>query len=476
MQPPVDIGLTRVLEATGGSLVRRGPERFQGAVIDGRAARPGTLFFAIRGPRYDGHDFAGQAVRAGAAGLVVARGRAAELTGVHTAAVIEVEDPARALGALARAHRRSMPRLKVAAITGSNGKTTTKEMLAAICAVAAPAAVLKTEGNLNNHLGLPLTLLGLTPEHRFAVVEMGMSALGEIAYLASLAEPDVAVVVNVAPVHLEQLGSIANVARAKGELFRALGPAGRAVLPVGEPLLAAEAAQVPEARRFTFGPAALGPTVGFDRVEARGTRGLGFWLHLPSAPAGVAAAVPLIGAHQAWNAAAAAAAAVALGMGADAILTGLAQVAPPKHRTQLLALAGRTIVDDCYNSSPLSARAALEALQTVTAPGRRRIAVLGDMLELGVESARLHAELGAYAAERVDELVAFGPLSATLAEAARARLGGAHVLHTSSPSEAARRVLQVSSAGDAVLVKASRGIELERVLGELEALARAEAS
>src|SRR5581483_1877967 len=193
-----------------------GADVFAAAVIDSREVPRGALFFAVKGERHDGHEFAGQAVAAGADGVVVARGRAASLKGVASATVIEVDDTIKALGQVARAHRLAMPALKVVAITGSNGKTTTKEMLASIFAASAgPEAVLKTEGNLNNHLGVPLTLLRLTEQHRFAVVEMGMSALGEIAYLVGLARPDVGVVVSIAPVHLETLGSIENIARAK---------------------------------------------------------------------------------------------------------------------------------------------------------------------------------------------------------------------------------------------------------------------
>jgi UDP-N-acetylmuramoyl-tripeptide--D-alanyl-D-alanine ligase len=458
----VDIPLSRVVAATGGQVTRTGAGRFSAAVIDGRGAPAGALFFAIRGARLDGHDFVAQAVAGGAAGAVVGRGR----TPPGDFTVVEVDDPTAALGALGQAHRAAFPSLKVVAVTGSNGKTTTKEMIASILAAHAGApAVLKTDGNLNNHLGVPLTLLRLTEAHRFAVVEMGMSALGEIAYLARLARPDVAVVVNVAAVHLEHLGSLANVAQAKGEIYGGLSDGGFAVAPVDQPLLAPWIAPVPAAKRLTFGPRALGPTVGVDAVTGD-ARGLQLALTIDGET--LAARLPLVGAHNALNAAAAAAVARALGVPASAVLDGLSSVRPAKHRLQLLPVGDRTVLDDCYTASPLSMRAALDALAAITPPGARRVAVLGDMLELGPDTARLHAEVGQYAADRVDQLIAVGPTATHLCEAARARLLGA-AYHAFSVEDAASRAAAVSGAGDVLLIKASRGMQLERVIAALEA-------
>ena len=462
----VDIPLDRVLASTGGQVVRTGAQRFSAATIDGRAVPAGALFFAVKGDRFDGHDFAGQAVAAGATGVVVARGRAAGLDRVDSATVIEVDDPVQALGQLAHAHRLAMTDLRVVAITGSVGKTTTKEMTASILAASAgEASVLKTEGNLNNHLGVPLTLLRLTGAHRFAVVEMGMSALGEIAYLTGLAEPDVAAVVSVAPVHLETLGSVENVARAKGEIWQGLRRNGFAVLAVDDPRIAPHAAGVPAERRFTFGPRALGATVGYEDVKAD-AQGITLRLHLTglTSRTGAVARVGLVGAHNASNAAAAAAIALALDVGEGSILEGLATVKPAKHRAQLVPVGDRTVLDDCYNAGPQSMRAALDALVATTPVGRKKVAVLGDMLELGTDTNQLHAEVGAYAAERADEVIAFGPLSYHLAEAAATRLGSDHVVHVETPDAAARRVLDVSGPGDVILVKASRGMKLERVI------------
>jgi UDP-N-acetylmuramoyl-tripeptide--D-alanyl-D-alanine ligase len=458
MQSGVNIGLDFVLRATGGAVVRRAAQSFGSFVIDSRAATPGALFFAIKAER-DGADFAGQAVAAGATGVVVARGRA--LTGCDSATVIEVDDTVQALGRLGRAHRESMSDLRIVAITGSNGKTTTKEMVASILN-AAGASVLKTEGNLNNHLGVPLTLLGLTPAHRYAVIEMGMSALGEIEYLSSLARPDVGVVVSIAPVHLEHLGSIENIARAKGEIWSGLKDGGVAVLPADEKLLVPHVQKVK--RRFTFGPVASQPTVGYENVVTD-ERGLEITLHLGGRSSRTR--VSLVGAHNASNAAAAAAACLALDVGEGSILEGLANVKPAKHRLQLVPVGDRTVLDDCYNASPLSMRAALDALAATTRKGQQRIAVLGDMLELGPDSQTMHEEIGRHAKGRADLVIGVGERARALVDAAKA--AGVTAQHAADTDAAASAAWSGSHAGDVILVKASRGMKLERVI---DALAR----
>jgi UDP-N-acetylmuramoyl-tripeptide--D-alanyl-D-alanine ligase len=467
----VAIPIDRVLEATGGTLVRGTPSTFGGATIDSRNVPKGALFFAVKGERADGHDFAAAAVEAGAAGVVVARGRGAGLP-AFDAAVVEVDDVVAALGALGRAHRRSMQGLHVVAITGSNGKTTTKEMVASILTASAGAdAVLKTEGNLNNHLGVPLTLLRLSESHLFAVVEMGMSGLGEIAYLTGLAKPDVAVIVSIAGVHLEQLGTIENVARAKAEIFEGLGAEGVAVTPATEQLLAPHVERIEAERRRTFGPANSGATVTYDNVRV-GPKGVALQLGLPGG-AIADVTVPLIGRHNASNAAAAAAVALVFGIGRTAIGQGLAAVQPAKHRAQLLPMGDRTVLDDCYNAAPQSMRAALDALVEVTPSGAQKIAVLGDMRELGTDSAALHAEVGAYAAARVDQLITLGDAARAIHDGAAAL--GARRLHTDDPAAAATHARAVSRAGDVILVKASRGMRLERVIDELAHLMTPEA-
>jgi UDP-N-acetylmuramoyl-tripeptide--D-alanyl-D-alanine ligase len=339
-------------------------------------------------------------------------------------------------------------------------------MVAAILTAAAGAdAVLKTEGNLNNHLGVPLTLLRLHQGHRFAVVELGMSGLGEIAYLTELARPEVAVIVSIAGVHLEQLETIENVARAKAEIFAGLGSDGIAVFPAEEPLLAPHVAGIAATRRRTFGPADSGASVRYDHVRVGPT---GVELRLYSDDNVSVLNVPLIGRHNASNAAAAATVARAFGVEHKQIVAGLLRVRPAKHRAQLVPLGGRTLLDDCYNAAPPSTRAALDALVEITPLSGQKIAVLGDMLELGTDSERLHAEIGAYAAARVDQLITIGPQSLAMHAAAAAL--GERRLHTDDPEAAAARVSAVSRAGDVVLVKASRGMRLERVIEALAAL------
>ena len=457
MESALTIPVARVLMATGGKLQRGNAAGFSCAVIDGRAAVAGALFFAVRGDRFDGHDFVAQAIAQGATGLVIARGRTADIcTSAKISdrvTIIEVDDTILALGKLARAHREAMTQLRVVGVTGSNGKTTCKEMIASILSTAVGnSAVLKTEGNLNNHLGVPLTLLRLTAAHRYAVIEMGMSALGEIAYLTKLANPDVALIVNIAGAHLESLGTLENVAKAKAEIFQGLGPSGVAVVPFDEPLL--DPYRPPSARTF----AVAGATVMFHdiRTTATGTR-----FELEIGRETVPVDLPLIGRHNVKNAAAAAAATMGFVSPAE-IARGLGLVRPAKHRLEVIDVGGRVILDDCYNASPLSMRAALDALKEFGGP-RKRVAVLGDMLELGPDSAALHSEVGAYAGEIVDALVTVGERAHAIYDAAARTLR----FHAANFDEAAHKVTDWTGPGDVVLVKASRGMQLERVIDAL---------
>ncbi len=472
--------LDLVVRATGAGVVRAATAElsaagagFAGVSIDTRAMPPGALYFAIRGERLDGHDFVAQAEAAGAGGVIVARGRglAAEAA-TKRVAIFEVDEPLLALGRLAREHRLSLPATtRVVALTGSVGKTSTKEMLASIFAAAVgEAAVHKTRGNLNNHLGVPLTILGMGPAHLFAVVEMGMSSLGEIAYLEGIARPDLALVTNVAGVHVEQLGSLPNVGRAKGEIFGGRAAAGDAIAiaPHAEPLLDEALRGVPRALRHSFGGAGADVEVRDAKLEGEGTR---VELSLRGRP--LSLRLPLLGVHHARNAAAAVAAAQALGIDTQAIVAGLAQVKPEKHRMQLLEVGGRRVIDDCYNASPTSVRAALDALHALAGPGRR-VAILGDMLELGPDGPRAHAEIGRYAAAHADAVIGFGPLSTHTIAGARERLDAAHAMHVADPEAAAASAFAASAPGHVLLVKASRGMKLERVIDAMAGLARQE--
>lgn len=479
------IPLSRVIGSTAGKLLRGLARGFSSVVIDSRAVTPGALFVAIKGPRLDGHDFVADAASAGAAGLLVQRGRAGSLPPLpKDVAVIEVSDTVVALGQLGRAHR-DAPEiargLRVIAITGSSGKTTTKELIAAILDAHVGTAALKTEGNLNNHLGVPLTLLRLTPAHRYAVVEMGMSARGEIAYLTALARPEVGVITNVGPVHLESLRTVDNVALAKGELWAGMADGGCVVLPGGPEhhLLRQQArrAGLESGRLHGYTVAregaqdGAGYRVGVELLseEPSGLR-VGFACTTDPAvpPLRFEATIPLLGAHNADNAGLAVAVALDLDIPVRTIIEGLAQVRPAKHRGQLLHRGGRVLIDDCYNASPMAVGAALRTLQALRGP-HRGLFLLGDMLELGPSEVALHRAVGEQAADTgVALLCTLGARAAHAAAAAAAR--GIAAQGVDSPQAAAQLLCEQSQPGDWILIKGSRGMQLERVLEHLDRL------
>jgi len=431
---------------------------FVGAAADSRAVGPEQLFFALPGERVDGFDFVAQAVASGAAGVVVARGRGVP-EGRANAAIIAVDDPRRALGDLARAVRTEF-RGRVVAVTGSNGKTTTKELVAA--ALRPLGAVLRTPGNFNTDVGLPLTILSATGAEAAWVLEMAMRAPGEIAYLTEIARPEIGIITNVAAAHLETLGSIEGVARAKGELFAALGPHGTAVFPVDDPLIAAQAAPVAPERRLTFGERG-GDVRVLDFVPA-GAGGSVVRYAVRGAP--VVVRLPLGGAHNARNGAAALAAASAAGVSPVDAAHGLEAVTLPPHRSAPVAAGGRTILDDCYNANPASMNAALGALAAASGAGLR-FAILGDMLELGPGAEAAHKELGR-AAGGLAGLAAVGQFAPiVVGEARAAGLAAERAVVASSPEAAAAVLASWTSAGDWILVKASRGLRLERAVEAL---------
>jgi UDP-N-acetylmuramoyl-tripeptide--D-alanyl-D-alanine ligase len=447
---------------------------FAGAATDSREVKPGRLFFALPGERVDGFDFCGQAVKAGAAALVVAadRGRPQSCDSVP---VIAVANPRRALGDLARAVRARFSG-RVVGVTGSNGKTTTKELISA--ALSAAGTVLATQGNLNTDVGLPLTVLESTEEEDFWVLEMAMRARGEIAYLGGIARPQVGLVTNVAGAHLERLGSIDEVARAKGEIFHGLAEGGMAVLPAGEPRLEREAAHLPEARKLRF--AHFGQEPAVLRVALRvAVRVLDFIpagqngsvIRIAAGKTPLVLRLPLAGEHNASNAAAALAVVRALRLPlAAAALSMQAAVLPP-HRSRVFSVAGRNVMDDCYNANPTSMLAALRTVAASVGVSGRAFAILGDMLELGPQAAQAHEALGTEVARlHYAGLAAVGELAARLASGARAAgLPRSRVLTSLDPELAAATVAEWSKPGDWVLVKASRGMRLERAL---EALGR----
>ncbi|HLY37295.1 MAG TPA: UDP-N-acetylmuramoyl-tripeptide--D-alanyl-D-alanine ligase [Candidatus Binatia bacterium] len=457
--------LDEVLAATGGDLVRLGDRtRFVGVTTDTRRLRAGELFVAIRGDAHDGHDFLVEAARAGAGAVVVEREHAERTL---DCAVIAVRDTLAALGDLAVFHRRRQ-RLRVVAVTGSNGKTTTKEMLAAILERALGAdRVLRTLGTQNNLVGLPLTLLRLGGGEDAAILELGMNGPGEIWRLAQIAQPDVGVVTCVAPAHLEGLGSIHGVAQAKAELYRRLRPSATAVVNADDPLVAASAAVFP-GRKVPFGTTADEVAVAAREIVDHGLDGTEFRLVVERQDAAVRLAVP--GRHNVTNALAAAAAAHALGVDLGTVAAGLEAFQPPGMRMEVTQLpTGVTVLNDAYNANPASMTAALRTL--AASRGRRRIAVLGEMRELGAESARAHRELGARAAEvRVDALLLLGEHAADVrAGAEAAGLPGERIFVAADHAELGAHLRGMCRAGDLVLLKGSRGAAMEEVLRHLQA-------
>jgi UDP-N-acetylmuramoyl-tripeptide--D-alanyl-D-alanine ligase len=444
----------------GGSLRQGAPgAELAGVSIDTRTLRAGELFFAIVGPHHDAHAFLAQAA-AGAGGLVVERGRELPAEVKPGLPVIEVTDTTRALATLAAAHRACFHG-PVVAITGSNGKTTTKEMCAAILGVDAPC--LKTQGNLNNQFGLPLTLLRRRDEHRSVVVEIGMNHRGEIAPLAAIARPTVGVVTNVGSAHIEHLGSQAAIALEKGDLLAALPADGCAVVPEADPFALAGRTR---ARIVRFGRGA-GADVRAERVRELEAGGFAFELVTPGGR--VAACVAGLGDAALANALAAAAAAQAAGAGLEALAAGLERYEPAHGRLERIELPGGVVlVDDTYNANPQSMELALRMLAQRRGRGRG-IAVLGEMGELGATAEAAHREVGRLAAALgLDALFALGALAPAFAEGARAAgMPASRVVVCRDHDELAARVAHALAPGDWVLVKGSRSTRMERVVEKL---------
>jgi len=443
--------------AAGGRLVGPAERELTSVSTDTRTLGAGALFVAVKGESFDGHDFLAEAAARGAAAALVARAPDPKLG----LAAIVVGDTVLALGEIARAHRASFAG-PVVAITGSNGKTTTKELCARVLE-AAGRRVRRTPGNLNNQIGLPLSILGLAAGDEALVVELGMNHAGEIDALARIADPTVGAITNVAPAHLGMFGSLEAIAEAKGELFARLRADATAIVNADDPRCVAQSARF-AGRKLRFGvrePAEFcARALRFEHGAARYT------LECRAGSAEIQMRAP--GLHLVEDGLCAAAAASASGLlGArplDAIRAGLEAFSGVPGRVALVRTpAGILVVDDSYNANPHSVARALETLAELRGSGRA-LAVLGDMFELGDDAPKLHAEVGRRAAAAgVDVLVAVGPLSAHTAEAARAA-GLACVLSTDSAEDAAKLVRANARNGDVVLVKASRGMQLERVV------------
>jgi len=449
------IGAGAVLEAPA-SLPNAGALVAGGYSIDSRTVTQGELFFAVRGERLDGHDFVASALDRGAIAALVARERVASLPDAAlTRPLLIAEDPLLALQSLAAHVRRQWGR-RVVAITGSAGKTTTKEATAA--ALGAKFRVLKSQGNLNNAFGLPLQLLRLQPEHEIAVVEMGMNHAGEIATLALIAAPDWGVVTNVGTAHIENFaGGQDGIARAKFELVAALPASGVAFLNCSDPYVSQFGRDFP-GRVVYFGegptadPQILSITEDLDGLHVRYRAG---------EREGILT-LRLLGAHNAANAMAGLAVALEAGVDLDAAVAALAELTAGDKRGQVIEIAGATILNDSYNSNPEALRSMIHTLAARPAAGRR-ILLAGEMLELGEESPRLHADCGRAAAEAGLDLVA-GVQGNAEHLAAAACAGGVASLFLPDAEAAGRWLAQNLRPGDVALVKGSRGVHLERAI------------
>jgi len=463
-------------QATGGRWVARpiSSEVLFRVTTDSRKITPGDVFVALAGPRFDGHDFLEAVLAVPDTGVIGLPERLEAIpAGLRTGRLLlGVPDPLRALGDVAASIRDGIG-VPVVGLTGSAGKTTTKDLIRGILEQTGPG--LATAGNLNNLIGLPLTLLELEPAHRWVVLEMGMNAFGEIARMAEIARPQVRLITNIGYAHTEGVGGLEGVAQAKGELFATALPGDTVVVNLDDAM--APSIPVPAGvRRLTFGQNAAADVQRVD-VKTRSGGMLELSLRLGSERLGsqrLVVSLPLIGHHNAVNATAAAAVGYALEVPIDAIAAGLEQARISPMRMQQSQLPGGVLVlNDAYNANPTSMLAALDTLVALRrqTPTARLVAVLGDMLELGTLEAAAHHRLGEQVAELgIDRLFVCGVRAEAIAAGARARMGEGRVLHTLEPGEIARGLDGWLEPGDIVLIKGSRGARMERVLEALQRL------
>jgi UDP-N-acetylmuramoyl-tripeptide--D-alanyl-D-alanine ligase len=420
--------------------------------IDSRTIQLGDLFFAVKGERLDGHDFIEQALSRGAVAAVIRKGQARRYSSGRQ--LLCVDDTLVALQTLATAVRRSWGKPLIG-VTGSTGKTTTKEAIAHVLSTRFRG--LKSEGNLNNHFGLPLTLLRLEPEHDAAVIEMGMSHAAEIAALAKIAQPEIGVVTNVAPVHLEFFKSVYEIARAKYELIESLPAGGTAVLN-------ADDEYVSQFGRDFHGKVILyglrsSADVRAENVKHHGAEGSTF--DVVAGSCRQHASLQLVGEHNIYNALAAIAVGLDRGLTLSEAVGALATLAPADKRGEVVKLGNITIINDCYNSNPKALDAMVDALAAM--PAKRRIVVAGEMLELGAVGEEMHRSLGQHIAEKkIDALVGVRGLAQSMVDSARQ--AGMRAEFLATPQEAGEWLARETREGDVVLLKASRGVKLEQAL------------
>ena len=440
-----------IIEATSGQPVCGRPDAsFLSVSTDTRKIERGALFVAIKGPNFDGHDFIGQAMEKGASGAVVSADVACGSPGFS---VFRVSDTVKALGDLAKFHRKRFD-IPVIALTGSNGKTTTKEMLAAV--LSSKYKVLKNGGTENNSIGVPQTLLRLTKEDEIAVVELGTNHFGEIAYLADIAGPNCGIILNVGPSHLEYFGTVDGVRSEKLDLLKRICDDGSVIVNGDDEALVSAAEKLCE-EVVTFGF-----SEGCDFMAGRVREsdcGIDFSLNDT-----YMLKLRMIGRHNIYNALAALAAGSLYGVETGEAVGILEGFVPPKLRMEYARCDGIDFIFDCYNSNPLSMRSAIDTLRDM-GTGRRKVVVAGDMLELGVAAPEMHREVGRLAARaKVDILVSVGSLSGYILEGAQEEgIGGEALLHFENSAEAAKALKDILREGDLVLVKGSRGMKMEEI-------------
>jgi len=472
--------------ASGKAPIGLAEQPITAVVIDSRAAQPGALFVALRGEKTDGNLYLPDAFARGAVAAIAEQSRIADC-GLRIADYYVVDGPSAqvtipkseirnpkcifvvpdSLAALQKlsAHWRAQMAAEVIGITGSVGKTTTKEIVANV--LAQRFATLRSEGNLNNEIGLPLTLLRLTPEYRRVVLEIGMYALGEIAHLCELARPRIGVVTNVGPSHLGRLGSIERIAQAKAELVQALLPAERdgvAILNADDPPVRGMAG-LTRARVFTYG---LNPASDLwaDEIASQGLEGIRFQCHYGKDAFHLR--LPLLGRHSVHTALRGAAVGLANGMSWSEIIAGLQDVRGQLRIMVVSGLRGTTLLDDTYNASPASMLAALNLMEDITSADHRNIAVLGDMFELGSYEEQGHRLVGGRAAQVVDKLITVGGRARWIAEEARASGMLSSCVHPTDSNADAIAVLQgLIRAGDVILVKGSRAAAMDAIVDAL---------
>ena len=445
------------LNAIGGQLLQGDPDcLFRGVSINSRTVSKGALFVCIKGERFDGHDFLADVIDKKVGGIILSNPE--KLPVESGPFVIQVPDTLKALQDLAGFQRKRFP-LKVVAVTGTNGKSTTKEMIAAI--LATKFKTLKTQGNLNNHIGLPLTLLQREPSHEVGVLEMGMSAMGEIKRLAEIAQPDIGVITNISEGHLVQLKNLKDIQSAKGELFDSLTEKGTAIVNADDPLVL-ELARSLRARTVTFGidqPA----DVWASEIESKDNLGFRFKVKLFDKTLSIR--LPYLGYYNIYNTLAALATGYSLGIQEETMTRGLENYQHMSQRNEQLRHKGIDLINDAYNANPRSMTEALKTLDNFKTRGRR-IFVIGDMLELGDRSIPAHKNLGEEIAQsKANILVTVGKLASLSAKSAQTLAGEKiQILEFTDHQEAAEFLIQEARSGDCVMFKGSRGTAMEKIL------------